>query len=166
MKKLLKILTIGTAVLTAALFTTCKQFIDYPEEFLGYWSSEVVPTGFSIDKPQQTNTDSVQCIPSTNEVTLTIKLHNPRKFTLITPTSTSSATDVQKIINFSGLSTQPVYDSTNGYTLEQTPDKTVLKLTYKPGFLKAHEWSNGNISPEITLMSTDGRKFSKKFSLT
>ena len=31
--------------------------------------------------------------------------------------------------------------------------------------MQAHEWSNGGIGPEITLISTDGRKFSKKFSL-
>jgi len=169
-KKILKILIISAVLLTTAIvFTTCKQFIDNPEEFLGYWSSEVVPTGFSIDKPTQKIGD-VECIPSYwngtySDVTLTIKLHNPRKFSLIMPTSTSSAADVQKIINFPGLLTQPTHGSSNGYTLVQTPDKQALQLTYKSGFLKAHEWSNGSIGPEITLTSTDGRKFNKKFSL-
>ena len=170
MKKILKILIISAVLLTTAIvFTSCKQFIDNPEEFLGYWSSEVVPTGFSIDKPTQKIGD-VECIPSYwngtySDVTLTIKLHNPRKFSLIMPTSTSSAADVQKIINFPGLLTQPTHGSSNGYTLVQTPDKQALQLTYKSGFLKAHEWSNGSIGPEITLTSTDGRKFNKKFSL-
>ena len=170
MKKILRILIISAVLLTTAIvFTTCKQFIDNPEEFLGYWSSEVVPTGFSIDKPTQKIGD-VECIPSYwngtySDVTLTIKLHNPRKFSLIMPTSTSSAADVQKIINFPGLLTQPTHGSSNGYTLVQTPDKQALQLTYKSGFLKAHEWSNGSIGPEITLTSTDGRKFGKKFSL-
>ena len=170
MKKILRILIISAVLLTTAIvFTTCKQFIDNPEEFLGYWSSEVVPTDFSIDKPTQKIGD-VECIPSYwngtySDVTLTIKLHNPRKFSLIMPTSTSSAADVQKIINFPGLLTQPTHGSSNGYTLVQTPDKQALQLTYKSGFLKAHEWSNGSIGPEITLTSTDGRKFGKKFSL-
>ncbi|EMB19472.1 hypothetical protein [Treponema denticola] len=170
MKKILRILIISAVLLTTAIvFTTCKQFIDNPEEFLGYWSSEVVPTGFSIDKPTQKIGD-VECIPSYwngtySDVTLTIKLHNPRKFSLIMPTSTSSAADVQKIINFPGLLTQPTHGSSNGYTLVQTPDKQALQLTYKPGFLKKYEWGTGNISPEITLTSTDGRKFNKKFSL-
>ena len=168
MKKILRILIISAVLLTTAIvFTSCKQFIDNPEEFLGYWSSEVVPTDFSIDKPTQKIGD-VECIPSYwngtySDVTLTIKLHNPRKFSLITPTSTSSAADVQKIINFPRLLTQPTYNT--DYTLEQTPDKTALKLTYKPDFLKKHEWGRGNIGPEITLTSTDGRKFNKKFSL-
>ena len=164
MKKLLKILTMVAAVVTTAiLFTTCKQFRDDPEEFLSYWSAEVVPRGFDIDKPHPTNADGVLCVPSASPVTITIKLHNPKKFTLITPTSTSSAADVQKIISFPGLSTPPAYNT--DYTLEQTPDKTELKLTYNSVFLKKHEWGTGSIGPEITLISTDGRKFNKKFSL-
>ena len=163
-KKILRILTIAAVLLTTAIvFASCKQFLEDPEEFLGYWSSEVVPIDFSIDKPYQTSNDGALCVPSADDVKLTIKLHNPRKFSLITPTSTSSAADVQKIINFPGLSTPPAYNT--DYTLEQTPDKTALRLTYKDTFLKAHEWSNGSIGPEITLTSTDGRKFGKKFSL-
>ena len=94
MKKILEILIISAVLLTTAIvFTSCKQFIDNPEEFLGYWSSEVVPTDFSIDKPTQKIGD-VECIPSYwngtySDVTLTVKLHNPRKFSLITPTSAS-----------------------------------------------------------------------------
>ena len=164
MKKILRILTIAAVLLTTAIvFASCKQFLEDPEEFLGYWSSEVVPIDFSIDKPYQTSNDGALCIPSATDVILTIKLRNPRKFSLVTPTPTSSEADVQKIINFPGLLTQPTYGT--HYTLEQTPDKTALKLTYKPGFLKDHEWGMGNISPEITLTSTDGRPFNKKFSL-
>ena len=162
MKKLLKILTSAVAVIV--FFTACKQFLDDPEEFFEYWSSEVVPTGFIIDKKTQKIGD-VEYIPSYqsgtySDVTLTIKLHNPKNFTLVTP---ALAADAGKVINFPGLSPQPAYGT--DYTLEQTPDKAALKLTYKPAFLKAHEWSNGNIGPEITLISTDGRKFGKKFSL-
>ena len=162
MKKLLKILTSAVAVIV--FFTACKQFLDDPEEFFEYWSSEVVPTGFIIDKKTQKIGD-VEYIPSYqsgtySDVTLTIKLHNPKNFTLVTP---ALAADAGKVINFPGLSPQPAYST--DYTLEQTPDKAALKLTYKPGFLKTHEWSNGGIGPEITLISTDGRTFGKKFSL-
>ena len=161
MKKLLKILTMVAAVLTTAvLFTTCKQFRDDPEDFLSYWAAEVAPTGFDIDSPHPTNKNGALCIPSASDVTLTIKLRNPKNFTLVIPTSSA---DAGKVINFPDLSPQPAYGT--DYTLEQTPDKAALKLTYKPAFLKAHEWSNGNIGPEITLISTDGRTFGKKFSL-
>ena len=158
MKKLLKILTTIAAVLTTAvLFTTCKQFRDDPEDFLSYWAAVVAPTGFDIDSPHPTNKNGALCIPSASDVTLTIKLRNPKNFTLVMPTSSAD------VIRFPGLTTQPTYGK--DYTLEQTPDKAALKLTYKPGFLKAHEWGNGGIGPEITLISTDGRKFGKKFSL-
>lgn len=158
MKKLLKILTTIAAVLTTAvLFTTCKQFRDDPEDFLSYWAAEVAPTGFDIDSPHPTNKNGALCIPSASDVTLTIKLRNPKNFTLVMPTSSAD------VIRFPGLTTQPTYGK--DYTLEQTPDKAALKFTYKPGFLKAHEWGNGGIGPEITLMSADGRKFGKKFSL-
>ena len=161
MKKLLKILTMVAAVLTTAvLFTACKQFRDDPEEMLSYWSSEVVPIDFSINKPYQMSNDGALCIPSAYDVTLKIKLRNPRNFTLIMPTS---VLDAGKVINFPGFPSdqQPGYNT--DYTFKQTGD--MLELTYKEAFLKAHEWSNGGIGPEITLISTDGRKFSKKFSL-
>ena len=161
MKKLLKILTTIAAVLTTAvLFTTCKQFRDDPEDFLSYWAAVVAPTGFDIDSPHPTNKDGALCVPSATDVTLTIKLRNPKNFTLVIPTSSD---DAGKVIYFPGLSPQPTYGT--DYTLEQTPDKAALKLTYKSAFLKAHEWSNGGIGPEITLISTDGRTFGKKFSL-
>ena len=161
MKKLLKILTTIAAVLTTAVvFATCKQFRDDPEDFLSYWSSEVVPIDFSINKPYQMSNDGALCIPSADDVKLTIKLRNPRKFTLIMPTTVF---DAGKVINFPGFPSdqQPRYNT--DYTFKQTGD--MLELTYKEAFLKAHEWSNGGIGPEITLTSTDGRKFSKKFSL-
>ncbi|EMB27077.1 right-handed parallel beta-helix repeat-containing protein [Treponema denticola] len=161
MKKLLKILTTIAAVLAAALFFVgCKQFLEDPEEFLGYWSSEVVPIDFSIDEPYQMSNDGALCIPSAHDVTLKIKLRNPRKFTLIMPTS---VLDAGKVINFPGFPSdqQPVYNT--DYAFRQTGD--MLELTYNSAFLKAHEWSNGGIGPEITLISTDGRIFNKKFSM-
>ena len=160
MKKLLKILTMVAAVLTTAVvFATCKQFRDDPEEMLSYWTSEVVPVDFSINVTVQTSTDGALCIPSSGPVMLTIKLRNPRNFTLVMPTSSANA---GKVINFPGLLTQPVYGT--DYMLDLTANDT-LKLTYTQAFLQAHEWSNGSIGPEITFISTDGRKFSKKFSL-
>ena len=161
MKKLLKILTMVAAVVaTTILFTTCKQFRDDPEDFLSYWAAEVVPIDFSINKLYQTSNDGALCIPSEHDVTLTIKLRNPRNFTLVMPTSSDNA---GKVIYFPGLSTQPTYGGTN-YTLVQTANDK-LELKYDAEFLKKYEWSSKNIGPEITLMSTAGRKFSKKFNL-
>ena len=158
MKKLFKILTMVAAVLTTAVvFTTCKQFLDDPEEFFSYWAAEVVSGDYIIDKPTQTNTDGVQCIPSTSDVRLTVKLNNPKNFTLVMPTSPANA---GKVINFPGLSPQPEYGT--DYTLQQAG--STLNLVYKSAFLKEHEWNTGNIGPEITLIADDGREFSKPFT--
>ena len=160
MKKLLKILTMVAAVLTTAVvFTTCKQFLADPEDFLSYWSSEVVSTNCSIDAPSQTINGTL-CIPSAADVTLTVNLHNPKNFTLVMP---ASATDAGKVIKFPGLpaSQQPVYGT--DYTLQQAG--STLNLMYKDTFLKKHEWSSRNIGPEITFIADDGREFSQKFSL-
>ena len=158
MKKLLKILTPMAAILAAALFFAgCKQFLEDPEEFLSYWAAEVVSGDYIIDKPTQTNTDGVQCIPSTSDVRLTVKLNNPKNFTLVMPTSPANA---GKVINFPGLSPQPVYGT--DYTLQQAG--STLNLVYKSAFLKEHEWNTGNIGPEITLIADDGREFSKPFT--
>ena len=151
---------VAAVLTTAVVFATCKQFRDDPEEFLSYWSSEVVPIDFSINKPYQMSNDGALCIPSADNVKLTIKLRNPRNFTLIMPTS---VLDAGKVINFPGFLSdqQPRYNI--DYTFKQTGD--MLELTYNSAFLKKHECGKGNISPEITLISTDGRKFNKKFSL-
>ncbi|MGP1523426.1 MAG: hypothetical protein ACTTKC_09055, partial [Treponema sp.] len=158
MKKTLRILTITAALTAVVLLTACKQFLADPEEFFSYWAAEVIGTDSVIDKPTQA-IGGVLCVPSADDVTVTIKLKNPKNFRLVTPNTPSP--DAGRVITFPGLSPQPTYGGTN-YTLVQTANDK-LALTYKPAFLKAHEWSDGDISPEITLVSTDGRTFNKKF---
>ena len=177
MKNILRILIIAAVLLgVTVIFTTCKQFRDDPEEFFSYWSAEVVPIGFdiNIDGPYQRNNDGVLCVPSKNSlvddgsVTITIHLRNPKKFSLVMPSSRSSQSDVQEIIRFPWFPADeqyPEYSKDNDYTLEQTPDKQALKLTYNSSFLQKYEWGTADIGPEITLKSTDGRKFGNKFRL-
>ena len=149
-------LLIGAASVAALLaITACKQFLADIEEDFSYWAAEVIVADYSFSVPYQMSNDGALCIPSAADITLTIKLRNPKNFTLVMPTSSAD------VIRFPGLTTQPELGT--DYTFKQTGD--MLELTYKSGFLKDHEWSNGNIGPEITLMSTDGRKFGKKFSL-
>ena len=157
-ERIRKVYAIITGIFLAFLFTSCKQFTADIDDFLSYWASEVSPVDYSIDKPFQT-IDGTLYIPSADDVTVTVKLRNPKNFSLVMPTSPS---DAGKVIGFPHLNPQPVYGT--DYTLRQTAGDT-LTLTYKNTFLKAHEWSNGDIGPEISLISTDGRAFHKKFSL-
>ena len=154
-----KVYAIIIGIFLTLLFTTCKQFTADIDDYLEYWAAEVLPMDYNIDKPHRTTADGSMCIPSANDVTLTIKLLNPKNFTLITPVSPA---DTGKVIRFPGLSSQPEYGT--DYILKQTaPD--MLRLTYKTAFLGTHEWSNGDIGPEITLTADDGRVFKKKFSI-
>lgn len=160
MKKIVKIITPIAAVLAAALlFTTCKQFLADPEEFLSYWAAEVVPESFSFNPASKKSKDGTECITSASDVTLTLNLRNPKSFSLVMPTSSANAGSV---INFPGLNQQPVLGT--DYTLQQTSGSR-LKLLYKEAFLKNHERKNSNIGVEITLTGEDGRKFSERFSL-
>lgn len=154
-----KVYAIITGIFLAFLFTSCKQFTADIDDFLSYWASEVSPVDYSIDKPQQTSADGSVCVPSADDVTVTVKLRNPKNFSLVMPTSPS---DAGKVIGFPHLNPQPVYGT--DYTLRQTAGDTLI-LKYTKAFLEKHEWGNGDIGPEITLTSDDGRVFNKKFSL-
>ena len=150
-----KVCCILTGIFLSLLFTTCKQFTADIDDYLSYWSTVVSSAGYSIDKPTQTSADGSMCVPSADNLTVTVKLNNPKNVRLIMP-------DKGNVIRFPGLSTQPVYGT--DYTLEQKTSDT-LTLEYKSTFLGTHEWSNGDIGPEITFIATDGRIFRSKFSL-
>ncbi|AIW88788.1 hypothetical protein JO41_02380 [Treponema sp. OMZ 838] len=158
-----KVFTLLTGIFFTFLCTSCEQFTSNIDTYLSYWAAEVSATGYSIDqlqKPYPTNKDGVLCIPSTSDVTVTINLRNPKNFQLVMPDSSSSYAG--KVITFPGLSSPPNYNT--DYTLTQTANDK-LELKYKSTFLKAHEWGNGNISPEITFITDDPRVFRSKFSL-
>ena len=154
-----KVYIILTGIFLSLLFITCKQFNADIDSYLSYWSAEVSPVDYSIDKPQQTSADGSMCVPSADNLTVTVKLRNPKNFTLVTPTVSS---DAGKVIRFPRLSSQPKYGT--DYTLQQTAGDTLM-LTYTKAFLKKHEWSDGDIGSEITLTADDGRVFNKKFSI-
>ncbi|UTC42674.1 right-handed parallel beta-helix repeat-containing protein [Treponema sp. OMZ 857] len=159
-----KVFTLLTGIFFTFLFTSCEQFTSDIDTYLGYWAAEIAPVSYSIDqlqKPYPTNKDDVLCIPSTSDVTVTINLRNPKNFTLVMPNSPSL--DAGKVITFPGLSPQPEYGELKDYTLTQTANDK-LELKYKSTFLQAHEWGNGNISPEITFI-TGRRVFRRKFNL-
>ncbi|QSI03456.1 InlB B-repeat-containing protein [Treponema pedis] len=71
-----------------------------------------------------------------------------------------SAGETRQIVYFS----QPEGAGLSDYSLNQI-DGNTLKLNLKSGFLKKHEWGK-EISPTITLYSTDGRKFNKTYDFT
>ena len=152
-----------TGICLILFCTTCQPFKDNIEDYLSYWSAEVIATDYRINPSYSTNTAGALCVPSAGDVTVTVKLHNPKNFTLKTPSS--SPADAGKVICFPGLSPQPEYGDTKDYTLTQTALDT-LTLTYKSDFLKKYEWGTGDISPEITFLTANNdRVFRQKFRL-
>ena len=114
------------------IFCRLQAVFADPEQFLRYWSAEVSAADYSIDKMSYTNAEGSLCVPSADNVTVTVKLNNPESITLITPKSSANA---GKVILFPELSTQPEYGETKDYTLQQEVLDT-LTLVYKSFFYK------------------------------
>ena len=127
-----KLCIIVTGLFCTLLFTTCKQYSADIENDLSYWSAIVTARDVTCDKPSQINTSGAMCIPSATDAAFTLKVRNPKNFTLVTPTSSA---DAGRVIRFPHLSPQPVYGT--DYTLRQTASDT-LTLVYKNAFLKKH----------------------------
>ena len=156
-----------TGICLILFCTTCKPFTANIDEYLSRWSTEVIATNYRINPSYSTNAAGALCVPSIaddgtdTDVTVTVNLHNPKNFRLVTPAA--SPADAGKVIRFPGLSPQPTYGT--DYTLTQSADDT-LTLTYKSSFLKKYEWGTGDISPEISLIAADNdRVFGQKFHL-
>ena len=152
-----KLYTSTIGIFLTFLFISCTQFTADIEDYLSYWSTEVASTNFTIDTPY-TRVGEMPYVSSAEDVTVTIKLRNPKKLTLKMPTSSDN------VIRFPGLSTQPQYGTAKDYTLTQTTSNK-LTLTYKKDFLQAHEWGSGDIGAEITFIADDNRVFDKRFSM-
>ena len=136
--------------------TTCKQFIADIEKDFENWVSTVLIKEIIPDSPK--DGQSYLCIPSASDQTVTLKLLNSRRHSLKMPEGPGTYTD---IITFeSGVKGidggVPVHGK--DYELEQIGFDEV-RLKYKKAFLKKYEYGNRNLSPRITFISKEGRKF-------
>lgn len=102
-----------TGICLILFCTTCKPFTADIDEYLSRWSTEVIATNYRINPSYSTNAAGALCVPSAGDVTVTVNLHNPKNFRLVTPAA--SPADAGKVIRFPGLSPQPTYDT--DYTL-------------------------------------------------
>ena len=152
---LLKVLTAAVAVI--ALFTACKQFLDDPEDFFGYWASETFVKSHNISSAHRPDGAGVQCVGCSAAADIMLSVHNPKGFSLVMPTSSAPA----GIVEFKELSELPTAGT--DYDLIRTGSGT-LKLTYKEAFLEKYEQGSGNLNPTITLKTTDGRVFKKTYT--
>ncbi|UTC52737.1 hypothetical protein ABH09_10395 [Treponema sp. OMZ 803] len=160
MRKLLSFLVIFV------LCAGCKNYQADIDDYLSYWSTQaaIVRSGFDPAITVQTDTDTIQSIPSSSDVTVTFTVRNPKNFTFQLPGDAGAPTDIVVFPTDVAGTTTPTPKHPDDYELTQDSNSQ-LTLTYKQDFLQKHEYGKKNIGPTITLYAKDGRKFSETFKL-
>lgn len=148
-----------TGILFTLLFATCKQFTADIDDYLSRWSSEAFIQSSTIDKKTYNDGSSIPSVASASNVTVTLKVQNPKSFWFVMP----SASETRKIVEFAHFAgTKPAAGT--DYELIQ-PSADTLKLIYRKSFLEKAEWGEKDISSTITLYATDGRPFKQAYTL-
>lgn len=160
MRKILSFLVIFV------LCAGCKNYQADIDDYLSYWSTQaaIVRSGFDPAITVQTDTDTIQSIPSSSDVTVTFTVRNPKNVTFQLPQDAGAPTDIVVFPTDVAGTTTNSPKRPNDYELIQD-SYSQLTLTYKKKFLQKHEYGKKNIGPTITLYAKDGRKFSETFKL-
>lgn len=160
MRKILSFLVIFV------LCAGCKNYQADIDDYLSYWSTQaaIVRSGFDPAITVQTDTDTIQSIPSSSDVTVTFTVRNPKNVTFKLPQDAGAPTDIVVFPTDVAGTTTNSPKRPNDYELIQD-SYSQLTLTYKKEFLQKHEYGKKNIGPTITLYAKDGRKFSETFKL-
>lgn len=160
MRKILSFLVIFV------LCAGCKNYQADIDDYLSYWSTQaaIVRSGFDPAITVQTDTDTIQSIPSSSDVTVTFTVRNPKNVTFQLPRDAGAPTDIVVFPTDVAGTTTNSPKRPNDYELIQD-SYSQLTLTYKKKFLQKHEYGKKNIGPTITLYAKDGRKFSETFKL-
>ena len=158
-ERMRKAFIILTGIIFTLLFSACKQFTADIDDYLGYWSSEAFILSSAIDKETHNDRSGMTSVASADDVTVTLKVRNPRSFRFVMP-SPSETRNIVEFAHFSG--TKPI--ANNQYEMKQLSADT-LQLVYKDSFLKNSEWGEKDISSTITLYADDGRVFKQTFTV-
>ena len=144
----------------------CENYQADIDDYLSYWSTEaaIVRSSFNPAITVQTDTDTIQSIPSSRDVTVTFTVRNPKNVTFKLPQDAGAPTDIVVFPTDVAGTTTPTPKHPDDYELTQDSNSQ-LTLTYKKKFLQKHEYGEKNIGPTITLYAKDGRKFSETFKL-
>ena len=153
-----KVYSVLIGIFFTLAFTTCKQFNADIDEYLSYWSAEAFIRSASIEAVTQTDVTGVASVASEKDVTVTLKVQNPKSFRFALP----SASETRNIVHFEQLTEAKPVAGTD-YELKQLEGDT-LQLIYKTGFLKKHEWGEKDLSSVITLIAQDGRVFKQTYT--
>ena len=144
----------------------CENYQADIDDYLSYWSTQaaIVRSGFDPAITVQTDTDTIQSIPSSSDVTVTFTVRNPKNFKFKLPRDADAPTDIVVFPTDVAGTTTSSPKQPNDYELTQD-SYSQLTLTYKKEFLQKYEYGEKNIGPTITLYAKDGRKFSETFKI-
>ena len=144
----------------------CENYQADIDTYLSYWATEaaIVRSGFDPAITVQTDTDTIQSIPSSSDVTVTFTVRNPKNFTFQLPGDAGAPTDIIVFPSDVAGTMGSTPRQPDDYELAQDSNSQ-LTLTYKKEFLQKYEYGKKNIGPTITLYAKDGRKFSETFKL-
>ena len=150
-----------TGILFTLLFATCKQFTADIDDYLSRWSSEAFIQSSTIDKKTYNDGSSIPSVASANDVTVTLKIQNPKSFWFVMP----PASKPKKIVEFAHFA-GPKPEAGTDYELTQPSADTLKLVLYSNSFLKNAEWGEKDISSTITLYANDGRPpFKQTFTI-
>ena len=156
-----KAFIILTGILFTLLCATCKQFTADIDDYLSRWSSEAFIQSSTINKKTYNDGSSIPSVASASNVTVTLKVQNPKSFWFVMP----SPSETRKIVEFAHFAeTKPVAGI--DYELRQPSADTLQLVLYSNSFLKNAEWGEKDISSTITLYANDGRPpFKQTFTI-
>ena len=156
-----KAFIILTGILFTLLCATCKQFTADIDDYLSRWSSEAFIQSSTIDKKTYNDGSSIPSVASASNVTVTLKVQNPKSFWFVIP----SASETRKIVEFAHFA-GPKPEANIDYKLIQYSADTLQLVLYSNSFLKNAEWGEKDISSTITLYANDGRPpFKQTFTI-
>lgn len=153
-----KFYTLLSGMLFILLFSTCKQFTEDIDVYLSYWASEAFVKSATIEAAHPHDKDGIASVASDKDVEITLRLQNPHKFQLQTP-----STSKKKIVQFHHLSDMQPAVQTDFEMIQTTAD--TLQLIYKRDFLQRAEWGEKDLSSVITLYARDGRPFKQEYTV-
>ena len=85
-----KVYSVLIGIFFTLAFTTCKQFNADIDEYLSYWSAEAFIRSASIEAVTQTDVTGVASVASEKDVTVTLKVQNPKSFRFALPSASET----------------------------------------------------------------------------
>ena len=156
MRKILSFLVIFV------LCAGCENYKADIDDYLSYWSTEaaIVRSSFNPAITVQTDTDTIQSIPSSSDVTVIFTVRNPKNFKFKLPRDADAPTDIVVFPTDVAGTTTSSPKQPDDYELTQD-SYSQLTLTYKKEFLQNMNTAKRISGRRLRCMLKTGENFQK-----